>query len=141
MQMPDVNVLVYAHREETKEHARYAAWLAALATGLEPFGLSEPVLQGFVRIVTNPRIFDPPSTLEQAFRFLDSLIECPGCCLLRPGAGDWSIFRQLCESRQLRGKLVANAAHAALAIETGCEWITADTDFARFAPLLRWRHL
>jgi hypothetical protein len=41
----------------------------------------------------------------------------------------------------LRGKLIADAAHAALAIETGCEWITADTDFARFAPLLRWRHL
>lgn len=141
MQMPDVNVLVYAHRQETTEHARYGEWLTALATGLEPFALSEPVLQGFLRIVTNPRIFDPPSTAEQAFQFMDALIQRPGCCLLRPGPSHWSIFRQLCEASKVRGKLVADAAHAALAIESGCEWITADTDFARFAPPLRWRHL
>jgi predicted nucleic acid-binding protein len=47
----------------------------------------------------------------------------------------------MCEEKKLRGKLVADAAHAALAIETGCEWISADTDFARFAPELRWKHL
>ena len=57
----------------------------------------------------------------------------------RPGAQHMAIFRRLCEGVQ--SKLVADAAHAALAIETGCEWVTADTDFARFAPLLRWRHL
>jgi toxin-antitoxin system PIN domain toxin len=141
MQMPDVNVLVYAHREETREHARYAEWLTALATGLEPFGLSEPVLQGFLRVVTNPRIFDPPSSLEQAFRFIDALIERPACCMIRPGAGHWRIFRRLCEAGKLRGKVVADAAQGALAIESGCEWITADTDFARFSPPLRWRHL
>ena len=141
MQMPDVNVLIYAHREETPDHARHAAWLTALATASEPFALSETVLQGFLRIVTNPRIFDPPSTMQQVFRFLDALIEHPGCCLIRPGPGHWKIFRQLCEDGKLRGKIVADAAHAALAIESGCEWVTADTDFARFAPPLRWRHL
>jgi toxin-antitoxin system PIN domain toxin len=141
MQMPDVNVLIYAHREETPDHARHAAWLTALATASEPFALSETVLQGFLRIVTNPRIFDPPSKMQQAFRFLDALIEQPGCCLIRPGPGHWKIFRQLCEDGKLRGKIVADAAHAALAIESGCEWVTADTDFARFAPALRWRHL
>ena len=141
MQMPDVNVLIYAHREETPDHARHAAWLTALATASEPFALSETVLQGFLRIVTNHRIFDPPSTMQQAFRFLDALIEHPGCCLIRPGPGHWKIFRQLCEDGKLRGKIVADAAHAALAIESGCEWVTADTDFARFAPPLRWRHL
>ncbi|MGA2712459.1 MAG: PIN domain-containing protein [Bryobacteraceae bacterium] len=53
----------------------------------------------------------------------------------------WTIFRQLCEDGKLKGKLVADAVHAAVAIESGCEWATADTDFARFAPLLRWAHL
>ncbi len=141
MQMPDVNVLVYAHRDGVANHARYAAWLRNLATGPEPFALSESVLHGFLRIVTNPRIFDPPSTPSQALRFLDALIERPGCCMIRSGPSHWAIFRQICESGQLCGKLIADAAHAALAIETGCEWVTADTDFARFAPLLRWRHL
>jgi uncharacterized protein len=72
MQMPDVNVLVYAHREETASHARYAAWLVALAQGPAPFALSELVLHGFVRVVTNPHIFDPPSATKQAFQFVDA---------------------------------------------------------------------
>jgi toxin-antitoxin system PIN domain toxin len=141
MLMPDVNVLVYAHREESPDHFRYAKWLRTLATGPEPFALSEPVLQGFIRIVTSPRIFDPPSSLKDAFEFLEALMERPGCCLLRPGPGHWGIFRRLCEAGKLRGKIAADAAHAALAIESGCEWVTADTDFARFAPTLRWQHL
>jgi hypothetical protein len=141
MQMPDVNVLVYAHREETPGHERYAAWLTALAGGSEPFALSELVLHGFIRVVTNGRIFDPPSTCGQVFDFVDELLARPGCTMIRPGLEHWTIFRQLCEDGKLRGKIVADAAHAAVAIESGCEWVTADTDFARFAPLLRWMHL
>src|ERR1035438_1295755 len=121
MLMPDVNILVYAHREETPAHDRYAAWLAALAEGPEPFALSEPVLQGFVRVVTNPRIFEPQTTVAGAFRFLDALVERPGCSVIRPGPDHFSIFRKLCEEGKVKGKLVADAAHAALAIESGCE--------------------
>ena len=139
--MPDVNILVYAHRAECGQHARYAEWLRKLATGPEPFALSEPVMQGFLRIVTNSRIFDPPSTTVEGLRFLRELTVRPKCTVLRAGAGNWAIFEQLCRKDGIRGKLVADAAHAALAIEYGCEWVTADTDFGRFAPLLRWRHL
>lgn len=141
MQMPDVNILVYAHRQDSPKHARYAQWLTALATGPAPFGLSEPVMQGFIRIVTYPKVFQSPSTTKQAFRFLDGLLSRPTCTVLRPGPDHWRIFRDLCERHDLRHKLTADASHAALAIETGCEWVTADTDFARFAPLLRWQHL
>ncbi len=141
MQMPDVNVLVYAHREETPDHNRYAAWVKELASNPEPFALSELVLHGFLRVATNRRIFDPPSTSAQALRFIDALLDRPGCCMIQPGPDHWTIFRQLCTDGQLKGNLVADAAHAAVAIESGCEWVTADTDFARFAPLLRWKHL
>ncbi len=139
--MPDVNILVYAHREESREHARYAAWVTAMATGPEPFALAEPVLHGFIRVVTNPRIFKPPSTIAQAFQFIDELRARPQCVVLRAGPLHWNIFRQLCEAGPLPSKLTADAAHAALAIESGCEWISADTDFIRFAPTLRWQHL
>src|SRR5439155_24063812 len=134
MQMPDVNVLVYAHREESPSHKRYAAWLAGLAQGPEPFAVSELAAHGFLRIVTNGRIFDPPSTVRQAFRFLDALLSRSACSLIRPGPNHWKIFRQLCEDGNLKSKIVADAVHAALAIESGCEWVTADTDCARFAP-------
>ncbi len=141
MRKPDVNILVYAHREESQNHARYAQWVTSMATGPEPFALSEPVLQGFVKVVTNPKVFNPPSSIAQAFKFIDALRARPQCVMIRPGAAHWNIFRQLCEAGPLTSKLTADAAHAALAIETGCEWVSADTDFVRFAPTLRWQHL
>jgi toxin-antitoxin system PIN domain toxin len=141
MQMPDVNVLVYAHREESPDHQRYADWLIRLATGPEPFALSELVIHGFLRIVTSRRIFDPPSNAKQALLFIENLLTRPTCKMIRPGPRHWTIFRELCETANLRGPMVSDGVHAALAIETGCQWVTADTDFARFAPRLRWSHL
>ena len=141
MVLPDVNILIHAHRVEAGKNERYAAWLTAVALGPSPFALSEPVLQAFVRIVTNGRIFDPPSTLAEAFAFIDALTGRPNCIVLRPGVNHQAIFRRLCQEHDLKSKLVADAAHAALAVEFGCEWVSADTDFARFAPLLRFRHL
>ncbi len=141
MLLLDVNILVYAHREESPQHTRYANWLRDLAEGAEPFALSAPAIEGFVRVVTNPKIFQPPTSTAVAFQFLDQLITQTHCFVLRPGAKHWRIFQELCARPGIRGALVADASHAALAIETGCEWVTADTDFARFAPPLRWRHL
>ena len=139
--MPDVNILINAHRADAPDHRRYADWVTATANGTEPFAISELVLHGFVRIVTNIRIYKTPSTIDDAFRFIDALTSRPACLLIRPGPRHLQIFRHLCEAGGVRGKLVADAAHAALAIESGCEWVTADTDFARFAPPLRWTHL
>ena len=83
MQLPDVNVLIYAHREDAPEHTRYVAWLRALTDSDEPFALSDAVLAGFLRIVTNPRIFDPPTPMDTAMR---RLMLCSCFCLLSPNA-------------------------------------------------------
>jgi toxin-antitoxin system PIN domain toxin len=141
MLMPDVNILIYAYREESPDHSRSLKWLTDLATGPEPFAISELVLHGFLTVVTNQRFFDPPSTRERALEFIDTVVTRPACHLIRPGPQHWTIFRDLCASTNIRGPLIADAVHAALAIESGCEWVTADTDFARFAPPLRWRRL
>jgi toxin-antitoxin system PIN domain toxin len=138
MLMPDVNVLVYAHRADTDAHTAHAAWLTSLASGSEPFALSELVLQGFVRVVTNPRIFVGPSTIERALAFVAEVRARPGCRMVRPGPRHFDIFLDLCTRVRATGGLVADAYHAALAIEHGCEWVTNDTDYARF-PGLRWR--
>jgi uncharacterized protein len=138
MLMPDVNVLVRAHREEAARHGEHAEWLSRVAEGAEPFALSEPVPHGFIRVVTNPRIFVPPSTLDEALAFIEQLRARPTCHLFRPGPRHWEIFVNLCRQARATGGLIADAYHAAVAIEHGCEWITNDTDFARF-PGLRWR--
>lgn len=140
MLLPDVNVLIYAHRQDsTPDHARYARWITELAIGPEPFALSVLSLGGLVRIVTNPRIFRRPSTLDQAFSFADELAVRPGARIVAPGPGHLAIFQDLCRRAGASGKLVADAQHAAVAIEHGCTFVTTDADFDRF-PGLRWRH-
>lgn len=139
MLAPDVNVLVYAHRLESPDHGRYADWLTRMATGPEPFGLSDLVCAGFVRIVTNARIWRPATSLDVALAFVDHLRRRRSCRLLTPGSGTWSVFARLVTAAGGRGKLVADAYLAALAIEHGCTLATCDGDFARFADL-RWEH-
>ena len=139
MILPDVNVLLYAYDEEAPRHAEYRQWLDRIIKGDERFGLSELVLSGFLRIVTNPRVFDPPSTIDEALKFTGVLRSQPHCVLLHPGPAHWDIFARLCQKTEAKGNIVADAYLAALAIETGSEWITTDRDFSRF-PGLRWRH-
>ena len=140
MLLPDVNVLVYAHVEEsTPDHADYADWLTRLATGPEPFALSVLVLSGFIRVVTNRRVFHPPSTLEHSFAFVSSLLERPTARIVGPGPDHLDILERLCRNSKATGKLVADAQHAAVAIEHGCTMVSTDSDFNRF-PGLRWQH-
>ncbi|HKK29692.1 MAG TPA: type II toxin-antitoxin system VapC family toxin [Alphaproteobacteria bacterium] len=140
MKLCDVNVLIYAHREDASpEHPAYADWLRRLVAGPSAFGVSEAVLGGFVRIVTNPKVFKEPTPTDMALRFCQNLLDSPQACVLRPGDRNWMIFQSLCRTANLRGKLVADAWHAALAIEYDCEWISTDADFSRFEGL-RWRH-
>lgn len=136
--MPDVNVLVYAHRADLDRHPPAAHWVQATATGEQPFALSELVVAGFLRVVTNRRVFEGPSTVEEALAFVEELTKRPTCRLLRPGPRHLSIFAGLCRAYSCSGGLVADAYHAALAIEHGCTWVTYDTDFARFKEL-DWR--
>jgi uncharacterized protein len=136
----DVNVLIYAHRSDScEDHPRYAAFVTEIATGYEPFALSSLVLGGVVRIVTNPRVFRRPSTLDEVFAFVGELVARPNARVVHPGPRHLEIFEELCRRSGATGKLAADAQHAAVAIEHGCDMITTDADFDRF-PGLRWRH-
>lgn len=137
MLLPDVNVLIYAHRKDAPEHDRYASWLNDLVASNEPFALAEVVLASFLRIVTNRRIFDPATPMPVAISFCQQLVEWPRAVLLSPTREHWDLFVDLCNG--VEGPLVADAYVAGLAIEHGCELITTDGDFARFKGL-RWRH-
>jgi toxin-antitoxin system PIN domain toxin len=136
--LPDVNVLVYAHREDTEHHAACRRWLEATINGEERYGVSELVLSGFIRVVTHPKVFASPSTLAQALEFAEQIREQPNAMLIEPGERHLAIFRRLCTEAKVKGNLVPDAYFAALAIECGCEWITTDRDFGRFTGL-RWR--
>lgn len=64
MILPDVNVLVYAHREDAVDHARYRQWLEEIIQSGQPYGISDHVLSGFLRVVTHPRVFTIPSPIK-----------------------------------------------------------------------------
>jgi hypothetical protein len=104
----------------------------------QPLALFEPVLAGFVRVVTHPRIFDPPTPPDAALDHVRELRELPGAVLLRAGVRHLALFESLARAANARGNLVADAYLAALAIEHGCTWVTNDRDFARFERL-DWR--
>jgi toxin-antitoxin system PIN domain toxin len=137
--LPDVNILVYAHRRDTAEHRAVRRWLEGVVEADEAYAMSDLVISGFVRVVTHPRIFREPSPLADALAFAEQLLDQPHCVLVQPGSRHWDIFVRLCRQASARGNVVPDAFLAALAIEAGCEWITTDRDFARFEGL-RWRH-
>lgn len=139
MLLPDVNVLVYAFRPDATDHERYRSWLDGMVNGESSYACSDLVLSGFVRIVTHPRIFREPSPMSEALAFAATVRAQPTCHPIFPGAQHWSIFTRLCRQAGVKGNLVPDAFLAALAIESGCEWVSADGDFARF-PGLRWHH-
>jgi uncharacterized protein len=135
----DVNVLIYALREDAPEHKRYREWLQSRLRAPEAFGLSQLVLSGVLRVATHPRVFDPPTPLAVALEYVNALRAQPNAVPLAAGPRHWDIFTDLCRSASAKGNLVADAYLAALAIEHGCEWVTTDRDYARFTGL-RWSH-
>src|SRR5436190_146668 len=139
MVLPDVNVLIYAHRAELPQHEATRAWLDAAIGSDASYALSELVLSSFLRIVTNPRAFVDPTPLELAIEVADRWRGRRNCVLVSPGVRHWAIFTRLCHAAGAKGNLVPDAFLAALAIESGAEWITTDRGFARY-PGLRCRN-
>ena len=135
----DVNVLVYAHRDDTPHHKAVRSWVESIVLGDSAFAVPDLVLSGFLRVVTHPRIFSPPTPLEDALAVVEELRGQPNCVGVAPGPRHWEVFTRLCREADARGALVPDAYLAALAIESGSELVTTDRDFARF-PGLRWRH-
>jgi uncharacterized protein len=135
----DVNVLLNAHRPGQEHHDVARRLLETVVNAPAPFAISESVLAAFVRIATHPRAFVVPTPLVVALGFANSLLVRSNARVVRAGDRHWRIFEDLCRRTQAQGNLVADATHAALAVEHGCEWISFDRDFAKF-PGLRWRH-
>lgn len=135
----DANVLVYAHRADLADHADYRRLLERLANDDEPLGLPDIVLSGFLRVVTNRRIFREPTTADEAWQAVDALLAAPATMRLRAGDRHWVSFRRLATDINARGNDIQDAYVAAYAVENNAMWLSADRGFARFKRL-RWSH-
>ena len=138
MILPDVSVLLYAFRSDAEEHDAHRIWLENVINGEAAYGMSPQVLSSLIRIATHPRIYVHPSRLAEVLAFVSAVLGQPHCQIVQPGPRHWTIFTRLCRSANAYGNLVPDAWLAALAIESGSEWITNDRDYARFDGL-QWR--
>jgi uncharacterized protein len=132
----DTNILVYARREETPFHRQAYKLLKELASGESPWALPWPCVYEFLRVVIHPRVFDPPTPLEDAIEDLDFLFQSPSLVLLREGPVHPFHLSRTVRAGHASGNLVHDAYIAALAIEHGVhEFWTIDRDFTRFPDL------
>lgn len=90
-------------------------------------------------MVTHPQVFHPPSTMVKALAFVTELRNQPNGTIINPGPRHWGNFSRLCAATDVRDNLVPDSFFAALAIESGSEWISHNRDYHRF-PGLRIRH-
>jgi hypothetical protein len=108
-------------------------WWEALLSGVEPVGLCPVVVFAFLRLATNPKVFDRPMTVAEASRHITSWLARPNARLLVTGPGHIESVCSLLSKAGTAGSLVTDAQIAALALEYGATVHTADTDFVRFA--------
>ncbi len=132
----DTNILVYAHRADSEWHEPAQARIRALAQGRASWGLPWPCVHEFLAIVSHPRIYDPPSTVDEALDQVDAWLESPVAELLTETQAHWTVLKELLRAGRVKGPMVHDARVAALCIAHGVtEFWSADRDFSRFPTL------
>jgi toxin-antitoxin system PIN domain toxin len=129
----DTNVLVYAHREELPQHRRARTRLIELAEGPARWAIPVFCLGEFLRVVTHPRLFDPPFEVVEASQALDRVLSSPSLVVLTPGDRFWPLLARAAHDAHAIGNLVFDAQIVALCREAGINaLLTEDRDFDRF---------
>lgn len=137
MIVPDVNLLLYAHITGFPEHTRARRWWEELLGGELEVGLTPVALFGFLRLATNPRVFDPPMPVGPAIERVESWLARPNVRIPVPGPRHLEIAFGLLRELGTAANLTTDVQLAAFAIEYQGAVHSNDTDFARF-PHLRW---
>ncbi|MFB3923882.1 MAG: TA system VapC family ribonuclease toxin [Terriglobia bacterium] len=136
MRAVDSNILIYADREEVPQHSTALKVLSGLATGAESWAIPWPCIYEYLRVVTHPRVFHPPTPVLEAWESVEALLASPSIVPLAEGQRHREILNDLLRNVTITGNLLHDAHIAALLIEHGVdEILTADEDFRRFARL------
>ena len=139
MILVDANLLIYAHVDSFAQHAQARTWLDDRLNGSAPVGLPWPSLLGFLRVTTNPRIFERPAPMSQAWRQVMAWLVCERAWIPPPTERHGEILGALLDALGVQANLVPDAHLAALALEHGLILCSTDGDFARFSGL-RWEN-
>ncbi len=132
----DTNILVYGHRGDSPWHAPAAASIRGLAEGTAAWAIPWPCLHEFLAIVTHPRIYTPPTPVDQAVAQVDAWLESPTLVVIGEAESHWRALRELILAGKVSGPPAHDARIAALCATHGVRTLwTADRDFGRFPAL------
>ncbi|MEN8151555.1 MAG: TA system VapC family ribonuclease toxin [Planctomycetota bacterium] len=132
----DTNILVYAHRRDSACHAASRDAIRKLAEGKAAWAIPWPCVHEFLAVVTHPRIFSPPSTMDQAAEQVDAWLESPASVLLAEAPDHWAVLRRQLLAGAITGPRVHDGRIAAICVAHGVrELLSADRDFSRFPDL------
>jgi toxin-antitoxin system PIN domain toxin len=135
MTLVDANILLYAYHSRAEQHEVCKRWIEEAFSGPAPVLLAWITILAFLRISTNPSVFDRPLSMVEAKEIVTAWLNAPAVSIIEPSNGYWEVFSDLLQTAQVSGSLVTDAALAALAIEHGAMICTTDRDFTRFAGL------
>jgi toxin-antitoxin system PIN domain toxin len=135
----DANLLIYAHVRSFPQHERARQWLDGRLNGPAPVGLPWPSLLAFLRIVTNPRVFENPEPVAEAWRQVLAWLEAERTWIPQATERHAETLSALLVAPGVQANLVQDAHLAALAVEHGLVLCSTDGDFGRFAGL-RWEN-
>lgn len=135
--IPDVNVIVAAFRADHVHHHAARVWLAEArrncAEGIETLVLVPIVVSGFLRLVTNRKVFPEPDSIEEAVAFIDAMLESPGV-ELRVSTDDWPLLRAKLLTLRLVANMVTDASLASMVQALSEHLVTFDGDFRKLLP-------
>lgn len=139
MILVDANLLLYAYHPRSEHHEASRTWLDGVLSRSELVRFAWQTLWVFLRISTNPRVFERPLTISEAEATVASWLAQPPVGILEPSDRHWDILRGLMREGQTTGPLIMDAVLASIAIEHGATLHTTDRDFSRF-PGLSWKN-
>lgn len=132
----DTNILVYAHRQECEFHDAAVSSMVSLAEGAQPWGIPVSCLHEFLAVVTNPKVFAPASTTDQALAQIDAWLASPQASVLHSGLQHVAVLSDLSRKAKLKGGQFHDARIAAICLENAVSVLwSADRDFGRFKAL------
>ena len=132
----DTNILVYAHRRDALWHDAAQDCIRGLAEGRITWGIPWPCVHEFLAIVTHPKIYAPPSSLDVALDQVQAWLESPVVELLGETTGHWELLQTQLRNGKIHGPMVHDARIATICLGHGVvELLSADRDFSRFATV------
>lgn len=138
MILVDANILLYSVNQHDPKHQLAQQWLEGALVGAERVGFAWIVVNAFLRVSTQRRIFSSPLEISEAIKRVDQWLAHDNALLVEESPGHWTTLQRLLIASGRGGNLLSDAHLAAIAIDHDATLVTFDSDFAQF-PGLRWR--